>query len=440
MNAYSPLSPQNWRRLLIALIVSGSLNVGVLGLWVYWITHELPPKPYCELQPATKEQQSLSLADQRGCAEVITQLQKLPFYRLIDSLNRTQVIENGFTERDLTLSCIVAFHDFDLKRALINETFPLEKRHFDWKHLPTGKQVTLTVYPGLTDRHFQAIQQFAQTERWPLTSERIYALLHKQWKDANLDPSLTEAFMLTPEFWTANLLFQRTEYPVRKQQLLEILLEGNWSLLQKSVEQQKQLNDVSDARRQKFLLDYIKVGSESAALLMLLTDKEFATKKLEDSQVITLLQMLNKKTLESESYAKEMLVSPRSTGVWQQASLRLYEYAGESIPTNWNYETTLARFIPGYVTVNAESKEKKIPQVAKQSINPTQNIIKTPPPKKVPSDIATKNSQIVRHYIIQDGDSLWKISRRFGVDMEVLKHYNQLQSSSIKPGTILKIP
>jgi LysM repeat protein len=49
----------------------------------------------------------------------------------------------------------------------------------------------------------------------------------------------------------------------------------------------------------------------------------------------------------------------------------------------------------------------------------------------------TKAPQV---YVVQQGDSLWKISRRFGVSVETLKSYNQLKSDSIKPGDTLKIP
>jgi LysM repeat protein len=53
---------------------------------------------------------------------------------------------------------------------------------------------------------------------------------------------------------------------------------------------------------------------------------------------------------------------------------------------------------------------------------------------------AKRVNQPYRLYIVQEGDSLWKISRRFGVDMEVIKRANELQSNAIQPGTMLKIP
>jgi LysM repeat protein len=42
-------------------------------------------------------------------------------------------------------------------------------------------------------------------------------------------------------------------------------------------------------------------------------------------------------------------------------------------------------------------------------------------------------------YIVQEGDNLWKISRRFRVDVEKIKKQNRLQSDTLKPGTSLRL-
>lgn len=45
-----------------------------------------------------------------------------------------------------------------------------------------------------------------------------------------------------------------------------------------------------------------------------------------------------------------------------------------------------------------------------------------------------------RLYIVQEGDSLWKIARRFNVDVEHLRAHNKLKSDALKPGTPIRIP
>lgn len=455
------------RRLSQALFISGALNIGVLALMSYWLMRERPPTTYFESKPAPAEQ--IPIVDCHSCGDIITHLRPLSFDQLIAKLESTQLIENGYTERDLALTSLVAFHDFDLARALPKGQ-PPQQRLLMWKNNWTGESMRLIMYPGLTQAQFDSIITFAKTEQWPLTSEGLFVLLQKQ-KD--LDSSLVEAFMLTPEFLAIEVLFHRIDFPIKKQKLLEVILEGDWPTFKQFINQQKQLNDVSAARRQKFLLDHIKQRSQSAAYLLLELDEEFATKRLDDAQVITLLQLLPKKTQQSERFAHTMLVSPRSTSVWQQASLRLYEYAGEPIPEDWNYQTSLQRFAPDRLAADQPAKPVAAPVVsvpapiAKPAVTLTQKTIEkaktNPPPPKPVAKIAIpasppKPQSLVavsspkkeaikrkapapyRLYIVQEGDSLWKISKRFGVDMEVLKKKNQLQSNAIKPGTMLKIP
>lgn len=456
-------------RLLSKIVfISGALNIITLALFVYWVTRERPPVPYFELKPANSDQEQLPLADFRNSLEVISNLRHLSFNELIGKLTQTQMIENGYSERDLTLSSLVAFHHFDIERALSSE--PKEKRFLKWKNPYTNEQKILTIYPGLTDKQFDSISNFAKTEKWPLTSEGLFSLLQKQKHEQNIDPSLVETFVLTPQFTTFELLFNRSNIPPRKQNLLEVVLEGNWYYLKQFNEQQKTINDLSEARRQKILVDYIKQQSEAAAYLLLEMEWEFAIKKLEDAAVITILQLLPTKTPESERFALNLLTSPRSTSVWQQASLRLYEYAGESIPENWSYQTSLDRFaptkennkaeIPAVISVepvlvkvqNAALKEPS-KEVQKAKVAVSTKIAQGDKPKiKAVSSTSSTNSvssvkpttqpkkQPYRVYIVQEGDSLWKISRRFAVDMEALKQFNQLKTNAIKPGSVLKIP
>lgn len=448
------------QRLSQALIISGTLNIGVLALLLFWTVRERPPTPYFELKPASSAQQQVPLADNRNCTEFITSLRPLSFDQLVTKLDQIQLIENGYTERDLALSALVDFHYFDLDRALTKEGKPKQKRLLMWKNSLTGESVPLVIYPGLTDAQFESIGQFAKTERWPFRPEGLFLLMQKQKEEQNIDPSLVETFILTPEFLTVELLFKRAEAPIRRQELIEVLLEGDWPLLSQFVEQQRKVNDLSIARRQKFLLDYIHKGSEEAASLLLKVDGEFAVKKLDDAQVISILQLLPTKTQQSEQFALTLLTSPRSKSVWQQASLRLYEYAGEPIPGDWNYQTSLKRFAPShYVELTPPPKPIVVappkitplaatkPLVVKKPAFPAPTIIEKPLQQVAVTNSSRRavqkpriKSPQYRLYIVQEGDSLWKIARRFGVDMEDLKARNQLQKNAIKPGTVLKIP
>src|SRR5262249_51953030 len=159
------------------------------------------------LKPASSEQQQIPLADQRGCAEVLAHLSQLSFPQLVSSLAHVQLIENGYAERDLALACLMAFHHFDIQRALPKNGQPQQKRLLAWK--PTGQEnaITLVVYPDLTQEQFDVLIQFAKMERWPLTAEGLFLHLKDQKEKNVFDDHLVETFVLTPEFWTVELLF-----------------------------------------------------------------------------------------------------------------------------------------------------------------------------------------------------------------------------------------
>lgn len=456
----SSIYTQKIRHLSFALIFSGVLNIGVLSLLLYWVLKEQPPTPYCELKPASFEQEQIPLADQRGCAEVLTSLSQLSFHQLISHLSRLQMIENGYAERDLALACLVAFHHFDIERGLPKNGQPQQKRFLAWKQKGHDQPVHLVVYPDLTQNQFDSLIQFAKTERWPLTAEGLFTLLKEQNEKKEIDKHLIETFMLTPEFWTVELLFHRSSYAVSKEELLGILLEGNWLLLKQFVDQQRQINDSSDARRQKFLLDYVKGGSPSSVIVLLKNEWDFAVKKLDDLQVISILQLPPNDLPEAIAFAKEMLASPRNTSVWRYASEWLYHQAGESAPKEWTHHAALLRFVPDKASTELVSKPIPTPSViAPQLTANAQKVKNVPPPSKPPSvvlaQIDKKPTPIKKQpakepvkkielepilYTIREGDNLWKIAQRFGVKVDEIKALNQMKSDALKVGTVLKIP
>ena len=401
MNNDAALFSKRIRHLSIALITSGILNVGVLSLLLYWVLRERPPTPYCELRPARVDQQELPVADNREGAEALAHLSTLSFEELKDSLSHSRIIENGFAERDLALACMASFHHFDVLRAFPKHLQPQQKRRLSWKPKGKNEPISLVVYPGLSDHQFATLALFATNEKWPYTAEGLFNFLKDQKKRSAYEEDLIDTFALTSEFWTIELLFNRPGLNVKKHEILFLLLDGEWSDLHSFTLQQRQINDSSDARRQKFLLDYLNKNSVWAAALLLKNEWEFALKKLSDEQVIKLLKVMPPSFPEGGTYAREILVSPRSSIVWKEA-------------TTW---------------------------LQKNSREPITNVLKPVTDARVaikPPTAAISSTPTV--YIVQEKDSLWKISKKFGVKIDAIKKLNNMSSDILRPGAQLKIP
>jgi len=427
---------QQIKRLIIVLAISGSLNIVLFTLFFYQMVKDVPPTPYFELKPAIHEEQQPPLAVEHTNSEVIRRLRTLTFDQLILKLSNSDLVENGYSERDLALACLAAFHHFDLPRALAGTQ--LQERKMSYGRRPNGNPAEIVVYPGLTNTNFETIQNFAKTERWPLTPKGVFTLLQK--KQNISDSSLNDVFLLTSEFLAFETLFNRSEVPVDKQELLSLLIEGDWKMLASFAEQQRASQDLSPARRQRVLLDYIVHGSKTAAFVMLKVDGPFAAKKLDDYHVLSILTLLDEKTPETEKFAIALLTSPRSDAVWKLAATRLYEYAGEDRPENLEHQDALTRFVPGAKKISKVIKGIEKPQVmpvAKKNISKSDKTINAI--KKVPVKVAAPVKRD-RFYTIQTGDNLYRISKKFNVNVETLKKVNKLTSDALKPGSTLRIP
>lgn len=433
-------------RLTQALLFSGAFNIVLLAVFFYWLVREMPPRPYCELKPAEQQEEQIPLAINHANADVIRSFRRMPLEQLVAKLNDTQLVENGYTQRDLALAALISFHYFDISRALLGEAQPKQQRMMPYAKNREGALLDVVVYPGLSEQQYQAIIKYAQTERWPLTSQGMFLTLRKQ--HGQYDPTLADAFSLTPEFLAVEMLFNRSEKNVEKKDLLTVLCQGDWKLISSFVEQQRLVQDLSPARRQRFLIDFIDSESRAAAYLMLKTDGAFALRKLDDEHVNALLKLLVEKTPEAEQFSLALLTSPRSDSVLQNAAVKLFEFAGEPIPSKEIQQSAIARFVqPPAVKPTPKAVKAKAPTIAgpKKSSKTSSAIVavkkeqKTIAPKKIIT-ASKPSARRPRMYVVTEGDSLWKIAKRFDVEIEVLRKSNRLKSDSLKPGTALFIP
>lgn len=409
------------------LIVSGALNIVLLATFFYQWIHEKPAASL-EWQPVSEQ---AAVKDTPTNRQALAQFETMAFQQLVEKLQSKTLLEDGYTERDLALACLVSRHDFDLARALSGQ--PFEKIQLVFKGDNAVQAPSITMFPGLNDAQYEQICRFAATERWPLTTKGLFCAIKKG--GAQQDPTLADAFTMSQEFQIVELLFTRSEATVQKTEILDLVVSGEWNDFSNFIEQQRLSQDLSAARRQQLLLSYVHQKSKLAAQMLLHIDGAFAARRLEDADALACLELLDTKTTESELFAVELLTSPRSNAIWKAAAARLYGYAGEQLPEPFNYKGAVARFVPREMI----TKKLDLPAVAKEApkAKATPKVaVKAEEKARVPAPTDTK--YIV--YSVQNGDSLWKVSKKFKVSVAAIKKCNGLQSDGLKAGQQLKIP
>ncbi len=159
------------------------------------------------------------------------------------------------------------------------------------------------------------------------------------------------------------------------------------------------------------LLAYLNCHSKTAAKLLLETDLEFVLKRCDDSQILTLFDVYEEKSTYLDHFAKALLTSPRTDTICKRAAMALYSLAEEIMPEPYDHRTVVERFLP----------KESTPQLL---------ITKDAPASK-------PNRKL---YTVENGDNLWKISRKFRVSIEEIMKVNHLETERLRPGKQLEIP
>lgn len=421
------------RRLTLLLMISGAMNILMVAFLSFYYFKERPPTPICEKMPDYSKKASGAIVIESSNSDLLRNYQSLSIGDLIEKLYDNRLASDGFTHRDLALGYLLTNNHFDIVKALKGETFPSQKRTIAYRD-NRQSLCKITTFSDLNDKHYEKIIAFAKTEQWPLTPEGLFLTLQTQIEEKN--KNLKYAFYLTPEFLAVDLLFKRGTQETPRGELLDVLLEGTWQELSAFTEKQRIAQDLSQEQRRQFLLGYIKQGSITAANLILKIDPYFTTKKLDDDQVLAILQHLTKRTPEAARFALEILASPRRDAVWQEAADRLYSFVGEEKPKEYSKNSVLARFLPLAVRQQEKAPIKRVDKIIAYNLEEKKQPQKnpTPPPQK------KEKEKWKRAYTAKNGDSLWKIGRMFNVDVEELKKHNKLTSDTLAPGTMIIVP
>ncbi len=404
---------QHWiqraRVLTQALIISGTLNIGLLSTFIYVILKERQEVVSLEMQSSLAVRQSFT-NDQ-----ILKSYSKCSFQDLLIRLENKEFLEDGYAKRDLALSCLTAFHYFPLSKVLGGAG--LQKRGIIFQGVAPDEKLEITAFSGLKDEHFEAILQFARTEKWPLTAQGIFLLLQRSTPP--YDASLLESFYVTPEFHHIQALLQKSVPSIEKAVLVDLLKSGTWERLKKSLDSLRLLQNYDEESSRNFLMVYaFGFGSKVAASALLQHQAEYVLKRLKDEQLLSFFDLdLDQKEV-LESMAKDILLSPRSDVLRQKAAEYLYSAAQELMPQPYNYQAALNRFFPEKV---------------QQSLI-IQPILKVEPAQPI------QILKVCRIHTIQEGDSLWKIARKYGTTVDAISKLNSLESERLKLGKKLQIP
>lgn len=380
------------RILTVCLIVSGVLNVGLLVCGVLSRVQEENPSL---AGPLVKK----VLQEEASMSPFFMQIAGKSFHELVSYLTNRDPVGDGYLKRDMAVCALVAFHHFNLEKSLGG--ISLQRRVVA---LSDGSKVEL--FPGLSEDQFDAVIRFAYEEKWPLTSEGLFKLLKKH--PVPRDPTLIQAFAMTPEFSAVQALFQRVDGFQDAESLVNLISEGSWDTLRHFAKGQAEQMDLSLEKRRHFLLLYLSQKSPTSARLLVQLDYAFVAKRMEDLLLLDLLSLCHEKTEGAERLCLELLKSPRADAIWTEAALHLYAYAGEAPPQPWDLKAAVARFAP----------QKMAP------------VVIAPVPAIAPQ----------RSHTVKEGESLWKIAKHYNVKVDDILKCNAIDKDRLRPGMTIKIP
>lgn len=402
---------KKFRLFTLILILSGGLNIFFLIYIIYghFALHPIDLK----ISPLKAQQKRKDL---NNC-DYLSIISTRNFSELVSLLSNCQLVEEGYSKRDLALGCLISYHDFNLEKALPNQNFQTRIVHYK-NSKKEDKEVVLI--PGLRDHHYKSIIHYAFSEKWPLTSKGLFFLL-KKWEKPR-DGSLEKAFFVTEEFYNISNLFNQ-DVTVKQIEVLDLICEcASWDYIEKFSEEQKNFanRDIRECRLQ-FLLHALGDKSPTAAYLLLRSDFIYALKRLSDEKILDILSLLKDQSKELEQFCVELLKSSRSDDIWRAAAAKLYEFSKENIPDNLIKAEVKKKFVQSEDLKNKWQKEESKP-------GSLRNIIRG-------ADKQKKNIHIVR-----EGENLWKIARLYKVEIDELIRVNKLETERIFPGLEIIIP
>jgi LysM repeat protein len=376
------------RKILWALFVSIALNVIACAFYVYeWQIGLFQGDLFPFMRLAKDEPEVLTFEKEAPqIKDELLLLRQTPKQELFSLLRDTGELSDGYRKRDCALALLYSVHYLDLGRAFGDRS--LQKRG-----LRLSEKETITLVAGLEDPDYEKLLLFIDQEKWPYTPEGLFRLLQNE--AAVRDPSLMLALMRTDEGLAAKTLLMRNT-KISQELALELILATSWQEVVKLSKLKLANDELLKKAKRAYIKQLFAKKPELACEALVLADPLYASYICTDDQLFYALLRFKEKPEVVKELASLILQRPRSDRVWQQAKLVLSSFPKQAI---------------------------KKPQIEKKQIAKKQVVKK--------KDL---------FHVVQKGESLWSIAKKYHISVELLQKTNKLSSDSLKPGTKLLIP
>jgi LysM repeat protein len=436
------------KRLIQALVLSIVFNIGLFVFCLYeWQEVGYSILRNATFRPRDKKTKPSPLLTEanRTITDELVSLKEKSADELISLLADTHIVYDGYTMRDLALTALVSYQHFNYQKPLSGTLAPKQERAVK------VDDKTLILFAGLSSEQFSALEHYAKEERYPFTTEGLFYKLKQNAQKESNEEGLKEAFALTQEYLLVDTLLSRG-CRVSVDDVIDLLVLGDWKTISQFADEEKKAQDFTPEKRRKFLLSYIELSSKKAAELLVQVDREYAVHKLDDSHVIIMLSLLEDNPTLCKDYAVALLESPRKDQVWSYAQAILSHVCQKEELAKCTRAELLQYF---GLKKPAEVVAMQV-EAARKNVTPTTTTAKakveatTAKATKTQAAPAKKSQTIVIkpskkptkyiNYTVQTGDNLWKIAKKFKIEIHAIMIANNLKSDALKPGAVLRIP
>lgn len=403
-----------------ALILSGSCNIALTGaLW-----KGMQYRPNIRLAKFSTGGRALRA---QNCS-ALDAMANWEYARLLAELSNSELMEDGFTRGGLALALLIEKFDFDIDRALLGQE--LHRRSF--RDARSSHQYTLVA--DLRPLDFERMQNFARQERWPMTPRGIFSRFCDQARASivngdlsSVDPSLVESYFASDAFCAFGRLFPED---IPRQYLALTALHLNWSELSQSEASSRSPAGASSAsaRRCDLLLRAVERGSKPAAYLLIMCDFDFALHNTSEGAMQQLLTLMDTYTAEALAVSIGVLRGPRGDDVRELATRRICHFLNLPPPTTNHQWALLARALVQNVDLSLPlANEREVLARAWTANEPSAS-----------SALGAAKETMYQH-VVKPGDTLWKLSKMYGLSVRDLMLRNELSRDFLHIGQILRI-